>query len=136
MITMPSWLKTIGSYFKALIQPDYGEIPHAERARSLAKWVFDFLRNLLIVGVLKYFAVKTESTAINLVADIAFLFFWVYCFSYLSIWSVYPFHFLKNKFLANLLDATANIMVFIFLYLVTLDLLTTVVNELAKANVR
>lgn len=130
-----SWLKTFGLYLKSLIQPDYGEIPHAERVRSFVKFVFDFIRNLLIVGVLKYFATKTESKVIGLIAEITFLLLIVYCMSYVTVWTLRPFHPLKTNTL-RWAEAIIGFVVFVILWLVMRALLTTAVDELAKANAR
>jgi hypothetical protein len=46
------------------------EVVVASKVQAICKWVLDFLRNLMIVGILQYFARRSDRLVLSLSANI------------------------------------------------------------------
>jgi hypothetical protein len=99
---------------------------------DVTKAILDFIRNLIVVGILFFFEKKTKSTVIAWVAGIAF------CAMMLQLWvlplryNFKPFHFVKDAVYRDGLNALAYIIFFAVCVFAIYQLLFTVVQELAS----
>src|SRR5208282_50237 len=55
--------------------------------RNVCKWVLDLLRNIIIVGVLQFMAVKTANVWVRSASWISYAALFGYCGSYIQMWS-------------------------------------------------
>jgi hypothetical protein len=86
---------------------------------AVCKWGFDFLRNAMIAGVLRYLADRSESLTLKIIADVAMLLLVAYCTHFVFALHLQPFHPLKNKKLARVLNALfTGLLVACFLWVV------------------
>ena len=68
--------------------------------QSVYAWFFPFLRNAFICGVLQYLADASGSVTLQALAIVAYVALAAYCLSYVNMWVLTPFHFVKHKRLA------------------------------------
>lgn len=59
------------TYFENLVQFHAPSVSTAENIRAVVKWCFDLLRNMLIVGLLQYFAVKSGSYTLRVISNVS-----------------------------------------------------------------
>src|ERR1700730_11516254 len=64
------------------------EVVVAGKVRAVCKWVLDFLRNLMIVGILQYFARRSDRFVLSLIANIGLLALVGYTISFLHVFSL------------------------------------------------
>ena len=67
------------------------ELKTAGYIRALTKWLFDLLRNILMVGFLFYLAKRTNNSILHVAAAVANAMLLVYLLSYLNTWSIRPY---------------------------------------------
>src|SRR5260370_11299467 len=67
------------------------DIKTAGYIRALTKWLFDLLRNILMVGFLFYLAKRTNNSILHVAAYVANAMLLVYLLSYLNTWSIHPY---------------------------------------------
>jgi hypothetical protein len=67
------------------------ELKTAGYIRALTKWLFDLLRNILMVGFLFYLAKRTNNSILHVAAYVANAMLLVYLLSYLNTWSIHPY---------------------------------------------
>lgn len=129
-------MERLRSYFRNFVkqnvlQPDIWGI-----TRDVTKWGLDLVRNMVVVGALKYLANRTGAPFIKAVAEIASLFLYLYCLSYISTWTIHPFNFVTNRRVERALELIA---AFVFSY-VAIRLATFAlegaIKDLAEAQAR
>jgi hypothetical protein len=76
----------------------------AETFRVFIKWTFELLRNLMIVGLLQYFAQKTGHRLLQSLAGMSSVMLYMYLYGYVDSYALRPFHPLKNKKVAMWLN--------------------------------
>src|SRR6266436_5569676 len=67
------------------------ELKTAGYIRALTEWLFDLLRNILMVGFLFYLAKRTNNSILHVAAGVANAMLLVYLLSYLNTWSIRPY---------------------------------------------
>ncbi|MGA7455812.1 MAG: hypothetical protein WBW51_00590 [Methyloceanibacter sp.] len=123
------------AYRQQLLQQRQGEIALWELVRNFSKWFFDLLRNFVLVGGLKYFAEKSNSTVLTYLHEFALLVILAYCISYADQWYINLFGFMQDKRRAHWLNMAVNIGVAVLLFLVIHQAASTIVAEVSRAQV-
>ncbi|NPU10916.1 hypothetical protein HL666_09095 [Bradyrhizobium sp. 83002] len=80
-------------------------LPAVTLSRSISKGFFDLIRNLAVIGALKYFADKTGNAYLELAVQLCFCVMIVWVYSYLIIWKVRLFGHLTWGGFGDLIDA-------------------------------
>ena len=73
--------------------------------RAFTKWLFDVVKNVLVVGGVLAVAKKTDDLLFTICGQVLLAFITVYCLSYLMTWYYNPFHGIKRKRLSFVLAA-------------------------------
>ena len=102
--------------------------------QSFYGWFFPFLRNAFICGVLQYLADASGSMTLQVLAIVAYVALAAYCLSYINIWVLTPFHFVKHKRLAFLLDGLVTLAVLLSLGYAILAGTSFAIDEIAKGH--
>jgi hypothetical protein len=123
------------AYRQQLLQQRQGEIALWDLVRNFSKWFFDLLRNFVLVGGLKYFAEKSNSTVLTHLHEFAQIVIFLYCLSYADQWYINLFGFLENKRLAHGLNIAVNIAVAIVLFAMINRAASTIVAEISRAQI-
>lgn len=104
--------------------------------RQATKWVFDLLRNAMIVGLLKYLAPKTNNWLLEDIALLASGILLSYCISYTTTWRVtllYPWYPANWARVMDLLVGLAFLVPLTFLIVYTVP---HAIEEIAKAQTK
>jgi len=123
------------AYRQQLLQQRQGEIALWDLVRNFSKWFFDLLRNFVLVGGLKYFAEKSNSTVLTHLHEFAQIVIFLYCLSYADQWYINLFGFLENKRLAHGLNMAVNIALAIVLFALINRAASTIVAEISRAQI-
>ena len=123
------------AYRQQLLQQRQGEIALWELVRNFSKWFFDLLRNFVLVGGLKYFAEKSNSTVLTHLHEFAQIVIFLYCLSYADQWYLNIFGFLENKRLAHWLNMAVNIALAILLFAMINRGASIIVAEISRAQI-
>jgi len=123
------------AYRQQLLQQRQGEIALWDLVRNFSKWFFDLLRNFVLVGGLKYFAEKSNSTVLTHLHEFAQIVIFLYCLSYADQWYINLFGFLENKRLAHGLNIAVNIALAIVLFAMINRAASTIVAEISRAQI-
>ena len=123
------------AYRQQLLQQRQGEIALWELVRNFSKWFFDLLRNFVLVGGLKYFAEKSNSTVLTYLHEFALLVILAYCISYADQWYINLFGFMQDRRRAHWFNMSFNIGVAILLFWVIHRAASTIVAEISRAQV-
>jgi hypothetical protein len=129
------------TFLRRVFEPIQEDMPAAYFTRDLTKWVFDFVRNLLILGVLKYFADRTGNTYLFLTFWACFVVFVLYCISYWQVWYFHLFALIpiKNSLLqsiARITDFILNVALGLFLLIWGNRTLSIIADELSRAQAK
>jgi hypothetical protein len=128
-----SRIEAIANYFQNVFVANAELSEGANRLNALAKWFLDLLRNAIIVGALQYFAKKTNSQAMDIIATLGLCTLFAYCISYTRVF-FRPFHCLANQRLGQTLDSIADRMLFIIISILVVGVVQFAVNEIASAQ--
>ena len=122
------------SYIRGVFQ--YSEKQHAveEFVRSRIKWIFDFVRNMTVVGAILFLGKAAHNPVLENLGYAGCGLLWAYLMTYIEPLSLRPFHPLKNRKLGERLDLAFNLLVFVPGGLLTQYGLITIVNQLAEAS--
>ena len=123
------------AYRQQLLQQRQGEIALWELVRNFSKWFFDLLRNFVLVGALKYFAEKSNSTVLTHLHEFAQIVIFLYCLSYADQWYLNIFGFLENRRLAHWLNMAVNIALAILLFAMINRGASIIVAEISRAQI-
>jgi hypothetical protein len=110
-ISAAKLLTRFENYIAGVFHPIPEERVVAGAIQSFYGWVFPFLRNAFICGVLKYLADASGSMTLQALAIIAYVVLVGYCLSYIIAGALTPFHFVKYRRLGVLLDALVTLAV-------------------------
>ena len=126
------------TYMQQLFQPS-GDLDTgaAEVTRRWTKWLFDFTRNVMIVGVIKYVADKSGSWmlyAFYLIASGGLLAYIYSYMSYMQVWRFRPFSFLSNVGAAKILNWFADLALVMALFGLAQVAIIAAIREIAKVQ--
>lgn len=104
-----------------------------QSVRNRVKWIFDYTRNLMTVGVLIFLGKVSHSQTLMVVGWVGSGLLWAFLMSYFEPITIRPFHLVKNRKLGEWLD-----IVFFFAILVPLGValqygVHSVANQIADA---
>src|SRR5215475_11856544 len=85
------------TYLTGVFHPFQEERVVAGVVQSFYSWFFGLLRNTFICGVLQYLADESGSVALQILAIVAYFALAAYCLSYINMWVLTPFHFVKHQ---------------------------------------
>jgi hypothetical protein len=102
--------------------------------RAFTKWLFDFLRNVLMVGFLFYLAKRTNSTALRTAAAVADAMLIVYLLSYLNTWVVRPYQTVYQLQKPSVIDFIIWVVVVVPLAFLVAISIPYVANQIASGN--
>ena len=122
------------NYLAGVFHPLPQERVVAGIIQSFYGWFFPFLRNAFICGVLQYLADASGSVTLQIFAIVAYVALAAYCLSYVNMWAVTPFHFVKHKRLAFWLDGLVTLAVLLALGYAILAGTLFGINEIAKGH--
>ena len=123
------------NYLAGVFHPIPEERIVARAIQSFYGWVFPFLRNAFICGVLKYLADASGSMTLQTLAVIAYGVLVGYCFSYIIAGALTPFHFVKYRRLGVLLDGLVTLAVLSSLGYAILVGTRFAIDEIARGHV-
>ena len=122
------------SYLAGVFHPLPQERVVTGAIQSVYAWFFPFLRNAFICGVLQYLADASGSVTLQALAIVAYVALAAYCLSYVNMWVLTPFHFVKHKRLGFALDALVTLAVLISLGYAILAGTRFAIDEIAKGH--
>lgn len=99
------------NYIRNCVSRDETASSLAVPTRALIRWLFDLLRNLMILGFLLFIAQKTASETLAKVVYLALGLLYVYLWSYINPWRFHPFYFVKNRSAERVLNIVAALIV-------------------------
>jgi hypothetical protein len=102
--------------------------------RELSKWVLDFLRNLIVVGAIKFMATKSDSMWLTGLSWVSYGALYIYLFTYLQYWSP-RLDIGKNKWIQGVLYFTLSLGLVVFVT-VTNVAFTNVIDQVAKVQAK
>jgi hypothetical protein len=113
-----------------------GEVASAKLNRDVARWLLDLVRNVAVLGALKYFEARTGSIYISVIYWAASGALWFYLFSYWQEWELRLFAFMPYKTAGELLDFILNLVIGIFMMFYLNSVLATIAAEIAQAQLK
>jgi len=131
---LPSACSPDSSYLAGIFHPVPEERVVTGAIQSVYNWFFPFLRNAFICGVLQYLADASGSVMLQALAIVAYAALAAYCLSYVNMWVLTPFHFVKHKRLAFFLDAVVTLAVLLSLGYAVLAGTRFAIDEIAKGH--
>src|SRR5262245_49717410 len=123
------------NYLEGVFHPFPQERVITGAIQSVYTWFFAFLRNAFICGVLQYLADASGSVTLKALAVVAYLALLAYCLSYVNMWVLTPFHFVKHKWVAFWLDALVTLAVLLLLGYAVWAGTSFAIDEIAKGHV-
>jgi hypothetical protein len=103
-------------YLKNALTQHSDDIPAILRTRAMAKWYFDVLKNLFVIGALAVLVKKTDSYYVKQLYIFSSAVLLVYCVSYLNTWSFNPFHFVERIWLRLILGLIFWLPIYVLAY--------------------
>lgn len=107
----------------------------AVKARKITKWFFDFTRNVMILGVVKYIAEVTTSPILDAFywAALGMMALYIYSFTNM-VFQFRPFVFLSNNMLSRILDNAVNVALGAFLFFFAIGAIHVAITEIARGQ--
>jgi hypothetical protein len=127
-------LARVEHYLAGVFQPIPKERIIAGIITSFYERLFAFLRNAFICGVLQYLADASGSITLQILAIVGYVAIAAYCLSNINMWVLTPFHFVRHKRLAFLLDGFVTLLVLLSLGYAILAGTRFGINEIAKGH--
>jgi hypothetical protein len=127
-------LTRLENYLAGVFHPIPQERIVAQTIQSSCTWIFALLRNAFICGVLQYLADASGSMTLRILAIIAWIALAAYGLSYINMWVLTPFHFVKHKRLGVFLDGLIALAVFLLLSYAIFAGTRFAINEIAKGH--
>lgn len=121
-------------YFRGLFVHDPFEAKWGKVAREFFKAVLDFIRNLAVLGLLKYLAVRTESVLLAFVADLGMATLAAYIATFVWAYDFRPFHFVTDSRKRTVLDLAVIASVFLATIVGSQLLVRYVITIISKAQ--
>lgn len=126
--------QAVESYFRDAINFHEPSQRHAEINRAIARWGFELLRNLVLVGLLQYAAEKSGSRVLSAISMASWILLLYFLFSYFDTWTVRPFPYIKNRKVWFVVNFTLGITVAFALFMGSQYLIMEAINELARTG--
>jgi uncharacterized membrane protein len=117
-----------------MVRPIPEERIVAGLVQSFYTWFFAIIRNAFICGVLRYLADVSKSPTLQTLADVAYFVLAAYCLSYINMWVLTPFHFVKHKRLGLFLDGLVTLIVLLALWYAILWGIPFAIGEIASGH--
>ena len=127
-------LTRVETYLAGVFHPFPEERVIAGTIQSFYGWFFPLLRNAVICGALQYFADASGSMTLQILAIIGYIVLAAYCFSYINMWVLTPFHFVKHKRLGSWLDGLVTLAVLLLLGYAIWAGTVFAIDEIAKGH--
>lgn len=127
-------LTRVESYLAGAFHPIPQERVVANAIQSSCSWILSLLRNAIVCGVLQYLADASGSMTLQILAIVAYVALAAYALSYINMWVLTPFHFVKHKWLGVLLDGLTTLAVFLLLSYAIFAGTLFAINEIAKGH--
>jgi hypothetical protein len=124
----------VETYLSGVFHPFPEERVIVGSIRSFYGWFFALLRNAFICGALQYFAEKSGSMTLQILVIIGYIVLAAYCLSYINLWVLTPFHFVKHKRLASWLDGLVTLAVLLLLLCAIWKGTAFAIDEIAKGH--
>jgi hypothetical protein len=119
------------TYIQKAIGIHSGARSAAQVVRRLVKWIFDFLRNVMIAGLILYLGIKNHNETLKNFSYGAIALLFVYLWSYLDFWLLSPFHGMQNVKIARVLNGAVQLVIIVGLSVISLVLITKLIEEIA-----
>jgi hypothetical protein len=113
--------------------PD-ADIAAARVAREWSKGVFDALKNLVLLGALKYFEENTKSPFLTAAFWLGGLFFLIFLMSFIQIWRVRIVSAFLRNWVTELIDFVLNVMGLLAIEIWLIIKVTEVAERLAAVQ--
>jgi hypothetical protein len=127
-------LTRLESYLAGAFHPIPQERLVANAIQSSCSWILSLLRNAIVCGVLQYLADASGSMTLQILAIVAYVALAAYGLSYINMWVLTPFHFVKHRRLGVFLDAVIALAVFLSLSYAIFAGTRFAINEIAKGH--
>jgi hypothetical protein len=127
-------LVRVETYLAGVFHPSPEERVIAGTIQSFYGWFFALLRNAFICGALQYFAEKSGSMTLKTLVIIGYVVLAAYCLSYINLWVLTPFHFVKHKRLGTWLDGLLTLAVLLSLGYAIWKGTGFAIDEIAKGH--
>ena len=105
-------------------------------AYDFAKYVFEFLRNVIVVGVLKYFADKSGNTVLLVLYHVASLALFFFILSFIVTWNLRILSIFIKRPVAQVFDAILNLALASLIVLYALGFISEVAKQIASLQIR
>ena len=123
-------LTRVETYLAGVFHP----LPEERVIAGTIQSFFPLLRNAVICGALQYFADASGSMTLQILAIIGYVVLAAYCFSYINMWVLTPFHFMKHKRLGSWLDGLVTLAVLLSLGYAIWTGTVFAIDEIAKGH--
>jgi len=127
-------LTRLENYLAGVFHPIPEERVVTSAIQSVYTWLFTFLRNAVLCGVLQYLADASGSVMLQILAIVAYVALTAYCLSYINIWVLTPFHFVRPKLIGTLLDGLVTLAVLLALGYAVFAGTRFAIDEIAKGH--
>ncbi|MGJ4890765.1 hypothetical protein ACQR1Y_21390 [Bradyrhizobium sp. HKCCYLRH3099] len=128
---------TKGLVGRFLVPSDDIHLPAVTLSRTISKGFFDLIRNLAVIGALKYFADKTGNAYLYWAVQLCFYVMIVWVYSYLIVWKVRLFGYLAwggfGRFIDALLTLALSTAATLFVFQVVVSIVDAIVKGQIKA---
>jgi hypothetical protein len=122
------------TYMQQVVQPaDAHDLWGAKFFRRLTTWFFEFTRNVMILGVLKYISAMSASPTLDAFYWLALGMMLLYTYSCTNMLvRVRPFAFLGDNMLSRVLDHAFNLAFGFVLFLLSILSIHVAISEISK----
>jgi hypothetical protein len=129
------WFARLKAYLSGVVWRHEEPIQKNTRnIRALIRWLFDLVKNILIVGGLKFLAIKSGSVVLSLVGIVAFASIMLYCVTYMQTWQLRLFHPWWPNNLARASDLLVNLAIVAPIFYIIVYTVPEAIDDIAKAQ--
>jgi hypothetical protein len=129
-------MKTAGEILGSIVEPSVGELAGGQRIRERTKWLFDFVRNIMILGVLRYVSDRMGGWGVWIIYQTCFGIFVGYIVSYWWDRDVRVFRWLPWQRTGAILDFMLNVIIAVVIWFQANAILTNIVRDIAAAQMK
>jgi hypothetical protein len=108
----PAWMQ---SHLRGIVHNNEVNDEAMVWIQNFTKSAFDLLKNAMAVGVLRYLALKGQSTLLKVISETASMLLIIYCVTYVSSWRLRLFHPAAYRGIGALLDIAVGVAISIAL---------------------
>jgi hypothetical protein len=105
----------------------------SQPTRNLVRWIFDLVRNILVVGLLQFLANKSHSTILTIASVAGVMLLTMYLVSFQDTFLVTPFRRLKSSKLAAVLNILLTGIVVMALVFASSTLVSKAIRDVAES---